>query len=208
VFADGDGWMLKRAGGDELRFDPNADTEDAAQRLGEWLRATRTRLAPRALMLTLYIRLFVADQFIHGIGGGRYDQVTDRLIARQFGIAPPHFSVTTATLVFPGAAGRSRACVPCVLQEAHRHRHNALDPRKRELARQIAGLPRRSPERQMLFFEMHQQLNRAISERGSDEWDRRLREARVQEMEDQQFFDRELFYGIQSKGRLEGIIAD
>ena len=37
-------------------------------------------LRPRALTLTLFARLCVADFFIHGIGGGKYDEVTDRII--------------------------------------------------------------------------------------------------------------------------------
>ncbi len=34
-------------------------------------------IAPKALALTLFVRLFCCDLFIHGVGGGRYDQVTD-----------------------------------------------------------------------------------------------------------------------------------
>ena len=82
--------------------------------LGAWLRRNDLRLSPRALTLTMLLRLFVADQFVHGIGGARYDQVTDTLIARHFNLEPPRFAVTTATLYFPGAAGRTRECVACV----------------------------------------------------------------------------------------------
>ncbi len=59
------------------------------------------RLRPRALTLTLFVRLFLADWFIHGIGGGKYDAVTDRIIQNYFGIEPPQFQVISATLLLP-----------------------------------------------------------------------------------------------------------
>ncbi len=56
------------------------------------------RIRPRALMLTLWARLMLADYFIHGIGGAKYDQITDAIIVEYFGIAPPLFACVTATL--------------------------------------------------------------------------------------------------------------
>ncbi len=35
---------------------------------------------PRALTTTLFLRTFIADLFIHGIGGGQYDRLTDRIV--------------------------------------------------------------------------------------------------------------------------------
>lgn len=55
-------------------------------------------LRPRALMLTLWARLFLADLFIHGIGGAKYDRITDLLIADYFGIEPPKMACVSATL--------------------------------------------------------------------------------------------------------------
>jgi hypothetical protein len=45
--------------------------------------------------------LFLADLFIHGIGGAKYDQVTDQIIFEFFGQQPPLFSIATATLGLP-----------------------------------------------------------------------------------------------------------
>jgi hypothetical protein len=56
------------------------------------------QLRPRALVLTLWARLFLADLFIHGIGGAEYDGVTDRLIEDYFGLAPPQIACVSATL--------------------------------------------------------------------------------------------------------------
>lgn len=58
-------------------------------------------LAPKALTLTLFQRLLVADLFVHGTGGGRYDRVTDAVIAGYFGIEPPAFAVASMTLLLP-----------------------------------------------------------------------------------------------------------
>lgn len=53
---------------------------------------------PRALTLTLWARLFAADLFIHGIGGAKYDRITDEIIHRYFGVRPPEFACVSATL--------------------------------------------------------------------------------------------------------------
>lgn len=58
-------------------------------------------LAPKALALTLFVRLFVADLFIHGVGGGRYDRITDGVIRRFFGIEPPGYVVASLTVYLP-----------------------------------------------------------------------------------------------------------
>lgn len=58
-------------------------------------------LAPKALALTLFSRLFLADLFVHGVGGGRYDRVTDGVISRFFGVAPPLFAVASMTMYLP-----------------------------------------------------------------------------------------------------------
>jgi hypothetical protein len=59
------------------------------------------RLRTRALATTIFARLFLGNLFLHGIGGGKYDELTDRLIARWFGFEPPGFLVISATLHLP-----------------------------------------------------------------------------------------------------------
>lgn len=56
---------------------------------------------PRALTLTLFARVCLGDFFLHGIGGGKYDEVTDAIIRDYFGIDPPAFQVLSATLHLP-----------------------------------------------------------------------------------------------------------
>ncbi|MHC4236463.1 MAG: hypothetical protein ACYSUQ_15200, partial [Planctomycetota bacterium] len=57
-----------------------------------------TAFRPRALTLTLWARMLLADLFIHGIGGAKYDRITDLLIERYFGVTPPPMACVSATL--------------------------------------------------------------------------------------------------------------
>ncbi len=67
----------------------------------EHLEQEGTKLRPRALTTTLFLRLFASDLFIHGIGGGKYDEATDEVIRAFFNIEPPPFLVVTGTLRLP-----------------------------------------------------------------------------------------------------------
>lgn len=59
------------------------------------------RLRPRAMITTMFARLVLSDIFIHGIGGAKYDQVTDAIVRRFFAVEPPEYVVATATLKLP-----------------------------------------------------------------------------------------------------------
>ena len=61
---EGGGFVITLKSGDEFHFDPAAEGWDAAAKLAQWLRRHELRLSPRALMLTLFMRLCVADQFM------------------------------------------------------------------------------------------------------------------------------------------------
>lgn len=58
------------------------------------------RIRPRALMTSMFARLFLSDLFLHGIGGAKYDQLTDMIIRRWVGWQPPAFCVATATVQY------------------------------------------------------------------------------------------------------------
>jgi hypothetical protein len=192
---------------DVFTFHADADARTAARELKLWLRRNNVRLSPRALTLTMFLRLFLADQFAHGIGGARYDQVADRLIRRHFHLQPPRFCVTTATLYFPQALGRTKACLSCVKQEGHRLRHNVIGgAEKRELVEAIAAAPRRSSERSRLFSRLHEQLDAASSDPAIRAWQQRLADTARDEALDRDLFDRELFYAIQPTERLKELI--
>ncbi|MGB7344853.1 MAG: hypothetical protein WBD20_11605 [Pirellulaceae bacterium] len=60
------------------------------------------KLRPRALLTTMYSRLVLSDLFLHGIGGGKYDQLGDMVTESFFAIKPPKFMVLSATVQLPG----------------------------------------------------------------------------------------------------------
>lgn len=66
-------------------------------------------LRPRALLTTMALRLLFADWFVHGIGGGKYDQLNDRIITAFFEMSPPKFSVISGTLFLPFSATEASA---------------------------------------------------------------------------------------------------
>ncbi|GAH49215.1 unnamed protein product, partial [marine sediment metagenome] len=66
--------------------------------LKAFLKEKKLKIRPKALLLTLYNRLFISDLFIHGLGGAKYDLVTDEIIREFFKVEPPHFLVASCTL--------------------------------------------------------------------------------------------------------------
>lgn len=199
-------FLLTAPNGETFEFDAAADGWDAADGLRRWLVAHQLRLSPRALTLTAVLRLLVVDQFVHGIGGGQYDQVLDGLILRHFSIDPPRFSVTTATLFFPEAATQSRICLPCIAQEGRRLKHSLLGTEKTRMVEAIAGLPRGSQHRAELFVAMHDKLAQAWKGDTARRWEERYATAERRSVEEKTLFDRELFYAIQPASRLTGLI--
>lgn len=59
------------------------------------------KVRTRALMTTAFFRYFVSDLFIHGIGGAKYDQITDRVCQQLFGSPPPPHATLSGTLRLP-----------------------------------------------------------------------------------------------------------
>tara|TARA_R110002049_G_scaffold4601_6_gene32881 strand:- start:78492 stop:80267 length:1776 start_codon:yes stop_codon:yes gene_type:complete len=60
------------------------------------------KLRPRALLTTMYARCVLCDLFLHGIGGGKYDQLGDMITQSFFQLAPTEFMVVSATIQLPG----------------------------------------------------------------------------------------------------------
>ncbi|MCH2113962.1 MAG: hypothetical protein MK171_03480 [Pirellulales bacterium] len=76
------------------------NSEAAIQQLAAW-EAEGTKIRTRALTTTLYARLLLADLFIHGIGGSKYDQVTDTISERFFDVRLPSYVTLSGTLRLP-----------------------------------------------------------------------------------------------------------
>ncbi len=102
VLSDRGSWQAR------LPLGAESDAGRAVERLME-LQRGKVRIRPRALMTTLWARLALGDLFIHGIGGAKYDRVTDLLIERFFGLAAPGFMVVSATLHLPIERPRATA---------------------------------------------------------------------------------------------------
>ena len=205
VVRHGDLWTL-RHGDDVFEFAAPTDGWVAAESLQTWLSRHKLRLSPRALTLTTFLRLCVVDQFVHGIGGALYDQVTDGIIRDWFGMEPPAFSVATATMLFPAAVGRQPVCLHCLRQEGRRIGQDVLGGQKQEFLAKIAALPRRIAQRTQVFFEMHRELARASQTSPQlTAWHDRYRQAYSLHEVEQAIFDRELPYTIQPQDRLQAM---
>ncbi len=143
----------------QYRIAPGPTDDGPTLKWDENVSQSRWLLWPRALMTTLFLRIFIADLFVHGIGGGQYDRLTDAIIERFLQIQPPKFVTCTATLwlPFPGMdvaveqrlldeskmLERERQC----LRSAPQQVLDLLDPYQRELAEKHQRLLARIPPR-------------------------------------------------------------
>jgi len=77
---------------------PNGETISSQGELETVCKNHAYKIRPRAVALSLMQRLYLSDLFIHGIGGAKYDVITDNLISNLFKIDPPKFAVASCTL--------------------------------------------------------------------------------------------------------------
>ncbi len=85
---------------DVLPISPEDNPAQSVEQLTTW-EGQGIKLRTRALATTMYARLLLADLFFHGIGGAKYDQVTDAICNRLFGFAPPPYATLSGTLRLP-----------------------------------------------------------------------------------------------------------
>lgn len=83
-----------------LPLAPDMDACCAVEVLKE-LPARGLRFRTRALTTTLFSRLCLGDLFVHGIGGAKYDEMTDQIIREFYGLEPPRFLTMSATVHLP-----------------------------------------------------------------------------------------------------------
>ncbi len=100
-----DGIELSDSPGGSVVSTISSNADRAVEQLSE-LRDSGIKIRSRALATTLYCRMVLADLFIHGIGGAKYDQVTDNIAIHFFGKTPPPHATATATIrLFPEQPG-------------------------------------------------------------------------------------------------------
>ncbi len=136
---------------------------DCTRLAREWpgLEAQGFKVRTRALTTTLFARLFLADLFIHGIGGGKYDELADSILRRFYGIEPPGFLILSATRLLPlpsfAVAPEERQRLAHELRDLHWNPQRHLEPddeiralieKKKTL---IAEEPREKPRRRERF---------------------------------------------------------
>ncbi len=79
---------------------PANDKKTMAEALNATV-STGIRFRPRALLTSLVLRVFLADIFVHGLGGALYDEMTDYWIQNWLKIPAPISFVATMTMRMP-----------------------------------------------------------------------------------------------------------
>ena len=116
---------------DQIEFTLSITPEGDASRAVEQLAAAAAqgiRVRTRALITTMAARLLLGELFVHGIGGAKYDQLTDRIIEQFFGLQPPGYLVASGTLRLP--VSQSNASTESVHQIRQRIRELDFHPER------------------------------------------------------------------------------
>jgi len=148
-------WLLGPAG---ERIRATADDVRAAMESG-------TPVLPRAFPMSVVARTALTDRFVHGLGGGVYEQATDHWMQTWLGWTPPPHDVVSASLRLdmpvPAEVGgatmpwRRAWCDPELL-----HAHGAgPSPARRGLLDRIAALPVGDPGRRRAYRDLIEARN-------------------------------------------------
>lgn len=214
-----------------LDFSATSSVPDKIEMLQELLSEQGMAIRPRAVTLTMFVRLFLADYFIHGIGGARYDEITDAFIEAFYGETAPAFACASATLRLPFTDGESFAAVQDRLRQNQRDRRDLIYNPQRFVATQPSDdVPAWLLERQKLIarsvqlrkdratteqraqvFRELRRINKGLTEQ-NNETARRMEqqyEALQKQLADAEVMnDREYFFGLFEPEHLEQLRAD
>ncbi len=187
-------------------------------------------IRPRALTFTMFVRLFLADVFIHGIGGALYDQITDGIMAELFGEnAAASYGCVSAAWLLPLGDGDRGESISTLKSRLHHLEHNpqlAIAPEEAghsEIAGLLSGRQRliqkiadslaadrgqQRGERRGWFQELHA-ANAQIHQLAPgtrDELDRRMAAAEKTARDEKVLQWREWFFALHSASSLRDLI--
>ncbi len=187
---------------------------------------TDWRMRPRALTLTIWARLFLADLFIHGIGGAKYDRISDRIIADYFGIMPPELACVSATMhLFPAhrpADEETPADCRNMIRDMtwNPQRHPLKNPTNAGLVEQRAALvlrsrelrerdPRNQSARRDVFMEIRDINRKLLTERSAllAELNDRMHRTSRRTDDDRIAREREYFFALFDRPTLEQLLS-
>jgi hypothetical protein len=190
-------------------------------------------IRPRALALTLFIRLFLADVFIHGIGGALYDQITDGLLADLTHTATPPYGCVSAAWLLPlGRPLEDADDIAALRWRRHHAAHNpqlVIDPftalktdvaelirDRRHLIEKIATsltTHRKDPDarrdRRTWFDDLHR-INTELHKKAPrllTNLDHQLQEAQQKREQNKVLLWREYFFALHSTDSLQKLIT-
>ena len=180
-------------------------------------------MRPRALALSAFARLFLADLFIHGIGGAKYDEMMEDFVHDFFGIEPAPACCISATLRLPLPHHAVRAAD--IAAARHRSRDLRYNPQRHvshvppDLLRQRAELLRRDAElrarqprdhadRRLVYLGLRRVNEQILA---TDPWRAAEYDQRIQTLEEQGrldriALDREYFYALHSEHTLRQLV--
>ncbi len=196
------------------------DVVELVHKASGWL------LRPRALITTIWARLFLADLFIHGIGGAKYDRISDSIIANYFRLAAPDIACVTATLYLdPGCNiqvkdGSHESELRDARWNPQRHLAPPLSTEISKLLQQRTAAVQRSDElrhqrdtdrgeRRRIFQHIHQISDQIHKLRPDLLHEAQLRTEQAQRQDSDRLVacNREYFFGLHTRSNLELLVS-
>ena len=148
------------------------------------------KIRPRAITTTIFSRLFFSDVFVHGIGGAKYDTITDEIIKEFFGVEPPASVTISSTLFLPfNTFDTSNECLTRLKQVVNDMRYNPERHAPKEAWEDAEFINRISEKQKLLkminvgnkdekrlYFNQIKELNRLLLTKINTEFQNKQRE--------------------------------
>jgi hypothetical protein len=117
--------FIKHHGSDIVIADQNkpvglfsGNSQSSTEDFMHLLKANNLTIAPRAITLSIFARLFIGDMFVHGTGGARYDLISDKIISDYYNITPPQICAATITMHLPIKVQHDATIIASQIDEA------------------------------------------------------------------------------------------